>query len=81
MAAHRTAITSLIDQYPVYKQGLKPYRNLLYIISKDQPGQGEDFLNDLKSQFKQADPDLRLSAYKMMPALSLKDKLTFVENN
>lgn len=41
IAQLRQTTANLIDQYPLNKAGLRPYRNLLYIVQKEQRLVGE----------------------------------------
>lgn len=45
VAQLRQSTASLIDQYPFSRTGLRPYRNLLYLIQKEQKLEGEELLN------------------------------------
>jgi hypothetical protein len=71
----RQCSACLVDQHPLIKTGLKPYHNLLYLVLKEQKLEGEDILNDLKTQLKSNDAEQRLASVKL-----LRERLTFLEN-
>lgn len=81
IAQLRQSTATLVEQYPFSKTGLRPYRNLLYLIQKEQNLAGEEFLGELKSQLKSPEVEQRLSAIKLLSSLPLRERLSFLDSN